>query len=88
MSIFYRIGNIYSISGIEAVKWRIRPMINAPLPNRRLQTERSVATTTSPGYPMWLASAGVKPGYSCGATDEYGIHAVEGRMHTTDLHAH
>lgn len=39
------------------------------------------------GYPMWLAGAGVKPGYSHGATDEYGIHAVEGRMHTTDLHA-
>ncbi len=39
------------------------------------------------GYPMWLAGAGVKPGYSYGATDEFGIHAVEGRMHTTDLHA-
>ena len=39
------------------------------------------------GYPMWLAGAGVKPGYSYGATDEYGLNAVEGRMHTTDLHA-
>ncbi|MFO1041677.1 MAG: DUF1501 domain-containing protein [Planctomycetaceae bacterium] len=39
------------------------------------------------GYPMWLAGAGVKPGFSYGATDEYGIHAVEGRMHTMDLHA-
>lgn len=39
------------------------------------------------GYPMWLAGAGVKPGFSHGATDEYGLHAVEGRMHTTDLHA-
>jgi len=39
------------------------------------------------GYPMWLAGAGVKPGYTYGATDEYGVHAVEGRMHTTDLHA-
>jgi hypothetical protein len=36
---------------------------------------------------MWLAGAGVKPGYSHGATDDYGIHAVERRMHTTDLHA-
>jgi hypothetical protein len=33
------------------------------------------------------AGAGVKPGYSYGATDEFGLHAVEGRMHTTDLHA-
>lgn len=39
------------------------------------------------GYPMWLAGAGVKQGYTYGATDEYGIHAVAGRMHTTDLHA-
>lgn len=39
------------------------------------------------GYPMWLAGAGVKKGFSYGATDEYGTHAVEGRMHTNDLHA-
>ncbi len=39
------------------------------------------------GYPMWLAGAGVKKGFSYGNTDEYGIRAVEGRMHTTDLHA-
>jgi hypothetical protein len=39
------------------------------------------------GYPMWLAGAGVKKGFSYGATDEYGRKAVEGRMHSTDLHA-
>ena len=39
------------------------------------------------GYPMWLAGAGVKAGFSYGATDEYGLHAIEGRMHTNDLHA-
>jgi hypothetical protein len=39
------------------------------------------------GYPMWLAGAGVKAGFSHGATDEYGLHAIEGRMHTMDLHA-
>lgn len=39
------------------------------------------------GYPMWLAGAGVKPGFSYGATDSYGLHAVEGRIHTNDLHA-
>ncbi len=39
------------------------------------------------GYPMWLAGVGVKQGFSFGATDEYGLHAVEGRMHTSDLHA-
>lgn len=39
------------------------------------------------GYPMFLAGAGVKNGFTYGATDEYGIKAVEGRMHTNDLHA-
>jgi uncharacterized protein (DUF1501 family) len=39
------------------------------------------------GYPMWLAGAGVKKGFSYGSSDEYGVHAVEGRMHVNDLHA-
>ncbi len=39
------------------------------------------------GYPMWLAGAGVKKGFSYGSTDEYGQTAVEGRIHSTDLHA-
>jgi hypothetical protein len=39
------------------------------------------------GYPMFMVGAGVKPGVTYGATDEYGRTAVEGRMHTADLHA-
>ncbi len=40
------------------------------------------------GYPMFLAGAGVKKGFTFGATDEYGIRGlVEGKMHTNDLHA-
>jgi hypothetical protein len=39
------------------------------------------------GYPMFMTGAGVKKGYTYGSTDEYGIKAVEGRMHTNDLHA-
>jgi hypothetical protein len=39
------------------------------------------------GYPMFLAGAGVKKGFTYGATDDYGLKAVEGRMHTNDLHA-
>lgn len=34
-----------------------------------------------------IGKAGVKPGFSYGKTDEYGIKAVEGRMHTNDLYA-
>jgi hypothetical protein len=39
------------------------------------------------GYSMFLAGAGVKKGFTYGATDEFGIKAVEGEMHTNDLHA-
>jgi hypothetical protein len=39
------------------------------------------------GYPMFLTGAGVKKGFSYGATDEYGIKVVENPMHTNDLHA-
>jgi len=39
------------------------------------------------GYPMFLTGAGVKQGFSYGATDELGIKSVDGRMHTNDLHA-
>lgn len=39
------------------------------------------------GYSMFLTGAGVKPGVTYGSTDELGQKAVEGRMHTNDLHA-
>ncbi len=39
------------------------------------------------GYTMWMAGGGVKPGFIYGATDDYGYHAVEDRMHLHDLHA-
>ena len=39
------------------------------------------------GYTIWMAGAGVKPGTIYGATDEFGYHAVEDRMHIHDLHA-
>ena len=39
------------------------------------------------GYTMWMAGGGVKPGSVYGATDDFGYHAVENRMHVHDLHA-
>jgi hypothetical protein len=39
------------------------------------------------GFTMWLAGGGVKGGMVYGATDEFGIHATEKRMHVHDLHA-
>ena len=39
------------------------------------------------GFTTWLAGGGVKPGYSHGATDEFGHLAVENKVHMHDLHA-
>lgn len=39
------------------------------------------------GFSMFLAGGGVKGGYTYGATDEFGMNAIEGRMHVHDLHA-
>ena len=38
-------------------------------------------------FTMWLAGAGVKPGLSYGATDEFSYNAVENPVHVHDLHA-
>lgn len=39
------------------------------------------------GFSMWLAGGGVRGGVAYGATDEFGWHAVEKRVHVHDLHA-
>jgi uncharacterized protein (DUF1501 family) len=39
------------------------------------------------GFSMWLAGGGVKGGQVIGATDEFGLKAVECRVHVRDLHA-
>ena len=39
------------------------------------------------GFSIFMAGGGVKPGSIYGATDEFGYHAVEDRMHIHDLHA-
>ncbi len=39
------------------------------------------------GFSIFMAGGGVKPGFVYGATDEFGYHAVEDRMHIHDLHA-
>jgi uncharacterized protein (DUF1501 family) len=39
------------------------------------------------GFSMWLAGGGVKGGHIHGSTDEFGIDAVDDRVHTHDLHA-
>jgi hypothetical protein len=39
------------------------------------------------GFTIWLAGGGVKGGFTYGATDEFGYHAIENRVHIHDLHA-
>ena len=39
------------------------------------------------GFTIFLAGGGVKPGFSYGATDDFGHHAVEGMVHMHDWHA-
>ena len=36
---------------------------------------------------MWVAGGGFKSGLVYGATDEFGWHSVENRVHVHDLHA-
>ena len=39
------------------------------------------------GFSAWLAGGGIKGGMVYGATDEYGFHAIENKVHIHDLHA-
>jgi len=39
------------------------------------------------GFTMWMAGGGIKGGMVYGATDEFGWHAAENKVHVHDLHA-
>jgi hypothetical protein len=39
------------------------------------------------GFTMWMAGGGIKGGLAYGATDDFGWHATENRVHVHDLHA-
>lgn len=39
------------------------------------------------GFTIWLAGAGVKPGFALGSTDDLGHLAVQDKVHMHDLHA-
>ena len=38
-------------------------------------------------YTVWLAGGGVKRGFTYGATDDFGFHVVDGKVHVHDLQA-
>jgi uncharacterized protein (DUF1501 family) len=55
---------------------------------RAPMTEGSNGRDHNPyGFTMWLAGGGVQGGRIIGATDDFGLHAVENRAHVHDLHA-
>lgn len=39
------------------------------------------------GFTMWMAGGGIKSGQVIGATDEFGMHAVERKTHVHSIHA-
>ena len=39
------------------------------------------------GFSMFLAGGGIKPGITVGSTDEFGLKAVEDKVHVHDLQA-
>ena len=39
------------------------------------------------GFTVWMSGGGTAGGQIVGATDEFGVHAVENRVHVHDLHA-
>ena len=39
------------------------------------------------GFTMWMAGGGVRGGQIIGATDDFGMHAIEDHAHVHDLHA-
>lgn len=39
------------------------------------------------GFSLWMAGGGIKQGHVHGATDEFGFHAIENKVHVHDLQA-
>jgi hypothetical protein len=54
----------------------------------QLRTSTDAGRDHNPqGFNMWLAGGGVRGGLSYGATDDFGYHAVQDKVHMHDLHA-
>jgi len=54
----------------------------------QLRTSTDAGRDHNPqGFTMWLAGGGVRGGMTYGATDDFGYHAVQDKVHMHDLHA-
>ena len=59
----------------------------AQIDKKKKDMKRAGRDHHNTGFSMFLAGGGVKGGMTHGATDEFGMHAVEDRVHVHDLHA-
>ena len=64
---------------------KIRTATSIPGGHDEYQKDGRDHNTTA--YSMWVAGGGVKGGLRYGASDEFGIKAVENKVHPHDMHA-
>ncbi len=69
----------YDWPQLQQQHWAWRPIVSPEVPQGRDHEHY--------GFTHWLAGGGVKRGFSYGATDSFGLSAVENRVHVHDLHA-
>jgi hypothetical protein len=58
-----------------------------PVADGRYPDKRGGRDHNPYGFTVWLAGGGVKGGQVIGATDEFGLRAVQDRVHVNDVHA-
>jgi hypothetical protein len=58
-----------------------------PVADGRYPDKRGGRDHNPYGFTTWLAGGGVKGGQAIGATDDFGLRAVQDRVHVNDLHA-
>jgi uncharacterized protein (DUF1501 family) len=58
-----------------------------PVADGRYPDKRAGRDHNPYGFTTWLAGGGVRGGRAIGATDEFGLRAVDERVHVNDLHA-
>ncbi len=58
-----------------------------PVADGRYPDKRAGRDHNPYGFTTWLAGGAIRGGRAIGATDEFGLRAVEDRLHVNDLHA-
>jgi hypothetical protein len=58
-----------------------------PIADGRYPDKRGGRDHNPYGFTVWLAGGGIKGGKVIGATDEFGLRAIQDRIHVNDLHA-